>query len=235
MGRSLAIFLRLGIIVSAAMILLALFGHAHAQEMNGLWLVADRAEVPVAALARSDATIPRGNPDYRLGTGDKLRITVFGQNDLSGEYQIDGAGTVRLPLIGAIQAKGLTAAGLESAVASSLAGGYLVEPKVAVEIVTYRPFYIIGAVGRPGEYPYVSAMTTLNAVALAGGFLPSAVESVVYVRHEGEAREHKIVTDQLTEIRPGDVIRVDTTIFWDAMTLLSPLANPFAITAAAAR
>lgn len=177
---------------------------------------------------------PQANPDYVLGAGDKLRLTVFDETDLSGEYTIDGSGFARLPLIGQVRAAGYTAPQLERVIAAALGQGYLKSPRVSVEVTTYRPFYIIGAVNRPGEYPYVNHMNALNAVALAGGYAPSAVESVIYVRREGSNRELRLPADRSTQIYPGDVVRVNTTIFWDAMNLLSPLASPLSIAAAAA-
>ena len=177
----------------------------------------------------------RANAGYQLGAGDKVRVTVFGETDLSGDYQVDGSGVVRLPLIGTVRAIGSTAPALETTIAAALAQGYLKNPRVNVEIIAYRPFYIIGAVNKPGEYPYVDHMSALNAVALAGGFTDAAKQSIVYVRHEGSTVEEEVPTDEITHIRPGDVIRVKTTLFWDAMTVFSPLAGPAALLAAAIR
>jgi polysaccharide export outer membrane protein len=176
----------------------------------------------------------RANADYVLGPGDKLKLNVFDETDLSGDYTIDGSGYVRLPLIGQVRAAGYTAQQLEGAIGSALAQGYLKSPRVAVEVSTYRPFYIIGAVNRPGEYPYVNHMNALNAIALAGGYLPTAVESVVYIRREGSNQEVRMTTDRATQIYPGDVVRVNNTVFSDAMSWLSPLAGPLSIAAAAA-
>ena len=170
---------------------------------------------------------------YRLGPGDKVRVTVFGESDLSGEYQVDGSGMVRLPLIGTLQAAGVTAPALEQNIAAALEDGYIKNPRVNVEITLYRPFYIIGAVNRPGQYPYVDHMSALNAVALAGGFTDQAIQSTIYVRHEGSTTEQTIETSQLAEIQPGDVVRVRTSPFWEAMNLFSPVAGPAAIAAAA--
>lgn len=175
----------------------------------------------------------RSNADYRLGPGDKIRVSVFGQTDLSGEYQVDGSGMVRLPLIGTLHATGYTAPGLEQGIAGALADGYLKDPRVNVEIATYRPFYIIGAVNRPGQYAYVDNMNALNAVALAGGFTDQAIQSTLYVRHEGDTVEQSVRTNQLSRIQPGDVIRVKTSLFWDAMNMFAPVAGPAAIAAAA--
>src|ERR1700733_4138852 len=94
------------------------------------------------------------NESYRLGTGDKLKLTVFGQDDLGGEFTVDDQGFIRLPLIGQVKAAGLTIHDFEDAVTSKLADGYLRDPRVSVQVVNYRPFYIIGEVNKPGEYPY---------------------------------------------------------------------------------
>ena len=176
----------------------------------------------------------RAHADYQLGAGDKIRVTVFGENDLSGEYQVDGSGVVRLPLIGTIRAVGYTAPALEAWIAAALSPNYIKNPRVNVEIITYRPFYITGAVNRPGQYPYVDNMSAMNAVAVAGGFMDSAKQSAIYVRHEGSTVEEEVPTDQITHIRPGDVVRVKTTLFWDAMSIFQPLA-PAALAIAAVR
>jgi protein involved in polysaccharide export with SLBB domain len=170
-------------------------------------------------------TAPRSDSDYRFGPSDKLRVTVYGEDDLSGEFQIDTAGYIRLPLIGQIKAAGFTAHELEARVKATLDNGYLEDARVAIEVTAYRPFYIIGQVGKPGQYPYVSNMSALDAVALAGGFTEKATESTVYVRHEGEVEEHEVDLDQLTRIEPGDVVRVPETTFWRIVDVLSPLTG----------
>lgn len=182
--------------------------------------------ITVSALRQSDDSL------YRLGPGDKLRITVFNETDLSGDFSLDGQGYVRLPLLGQIQASGLTSFALESRIAESFAaGGYLVSPRVAVEITGYRPFYILGEVTKPGEYPYVNSMTASNAIALAGGFTDRAVQSTIYVRHQGDVVEHEIDTDQNVRIYPGDMVRVRRSTYWTVMTWLSPIISPFATVA----
>lgn len=164
-------------------------------------------------------------PDYRLGSGDKIRVIVYGEDDLGGEFQVDATGQVRLPLIGQVKAGGLTARDVETGITAALANGYLNHPRVNVEVTTYRPFYVVGEVEKPGEYPYSNGMNAASAVALAGGFTPRAVESIVYVRHEGEASEERVAPNQEATLRPGDVVRVNTTPFWDVMNVLLPVAT----------
>jgi len=163
-----------------------------------------------------------------------MRLTVFGESDLSGEFTVDGAGFIRLPLVGEVRAAGYTSQQLEGAIGAALSPAYLKSPRVAVEVATYRPFYIIGAVNRPGQYPYVDHMTALNAVALAGGFLPTAVESVVFIRREGSNQEIEVPADRTTDIHPGDVVKVHTTFFADAVNFLSPFSGAAASAATAA-
>ena len=169
--------------------------------------------------------------DYRLGSGDKVHVVVFGEDDLGGDYEIDGSGYIRMPLIGQLRAAGISARTLGANIGDLLQKGYLNNPNVSVEVITYRPFYIIGAVNRPGQYPYVNNMNALNAVALAGGFTEQAKESVVYVRREGSTVETRLPADQSTVIHPGDVVRVDTTLFWDAVSVISPISGLSAIAA----
>ena len=187
------------------------------------------AALACAMPALADSSPAYGGMDYRLGSGDKIHVTVYDEADLSGDFQVDATGLIRLPLIGQIKAGGLTAQEVESGIAAALAQGYLNDPKVAVEITTYRPFYIVGEILKPGEYPYANGMTASSAVALAGGYTSKAVESVIYVRHQGENQERRLAATDATAIRPGDVVRVDSTTFWDVMDVLSPLAGVSAL------
>ena len=172
--------------------------------------------------------------DYVLGPGDKLKLTVYGETDLSGEFTIDGSGYARLPMIGQVRAAGYTARQLEQQVTNALSQGYLKSPRVSVEVSGYRPFYVIGAVNRPGGYPYVEHMNALNAIALAGGFNPNAVESVVFIRRENSNQEEEVPVDRTTAIYPGDVIKVHNTIFSDLTNWLSPFSGAAAAAATAA-
>ncbi|MBK0398721.1 polysaccharide export protein [Limibaculum sp. M0105] len=147
---------------------------------------------------------------YELGRGDRLRINVFGEPDLSGEFEIDGSGALSLPLIGVVQGGGLTSRELESEIARRFSEGYLKNPQVSIEVLNYRPFYILGEVKTPGSYPYREGMTLLNAAALAGGFTYRADADDIRVKRDGR-EEAKMPPD--TVVQPGDVIRVTERIF----------------------
>lgn len=151
--------------------------------------------------------------EYRLGPGDKVRVIVFGHEDLSGEFQIDGAGIVALPLIGGVRVGGKTLNVAESAIVAGLKPDYLKNPRVSLQVLNYRPFYIIGEVNKPGSYPYVNGITVLEAVAIAGGFTYRAKENKMKLtRATDPARKKQDATPE-TVILPGDVIEVPERFF----------------------
>ena len=163
--------------------------------------------------AGSDVPLPEdANIDYTLGSGDKLRVIVYGEKDLSGEFDVSGAGNVALPLVGQVRAQGLTVSQFEKAVETALKQGYLNEPRVSVEVLNYRPFYIYGEVDKPGQYPYTNGMTVLNAVAVAGGYTYRAADDRVYITR-GKGDEVEYPASQAVKILPGDVIRVPERYF----------------------
>ena len=156
----------------------------------------------------------KADDSYRLGSGDRVRITVFGQPELTGEYAVDGSGQMSYPLVGQIGAGGMTAHELEKALIGKLSPNYLKNPSISVEVLTYRPFYIVGEVRTPGSYPFVSGMTVLNAVALAGGFTYRARETSFYVTRTGEnGAKNKITAGAEATILPGDIITVRERYF----------------------
>jgi len=167
----------------------------------------------LTACAEEPQPPPPAATDYTLGTGDQLRVIVFGENDLSGQFTVDDTGNVRLPLIGQVEAKGRTLYQFEGDVAARLSQGYLKNPRVSVEVTNYRPFFIIGEVNKPGEYPYVNGMNVLNAVALAGGFTYRAREGEVYIKHAGSNDEVTVDVDAGGKVEPGDIIRVRERFF----------------------
>ena len=159
------------------------------------------------------ATAAEDISGYKLGSGDKIRVTVFGHEDLSGEFEVDGSGNVSLPLIRNIKAEGLTPGQLEQVVAERLSPDYLVNPRVSVEVLNYRPFYIYGEVTKPGSYPFVNGMTVVNAVAMAGGFTYRARTSKVRIIRGNDPSRTPQDADKDTPVLPGDVIEVPERYF----------------------
>ena len=145
---------------------------------------------------------------YMLDSGDRLRVVVFGQEGLSASYAVDTGGSITMPLIGSVPARGRTPSEVQQAVAAKLRQGYVREPHVAVEVETYRPFFILGEVTLPGQYPYVANMTVETAVAIAGGYTRRASKTRITVRRfNSPAGEEETVTED-SPIGPGDVIHV---------------------------
>lgn len=145
---------------------------------------------------------------YHLDAGDKLRVVVYGQEGLTNTYAIDAGGSITMPLIGSVPARGRTTAGLAQEIAVKLRNGFIREPSVAVEIESYRPFFILGEVAAPGQYPYVPNMTVESAVAIAGGFSPRARRDRVTVTHTDQSGTGRFVVPPGTSISPGDTVLV---------------------------
>jgi len=150
---------------------------------------------------------------YTLDSGDKLRIVVFGQDGLTNGYGVDAAGSITMPLIGAVRARGLSVAELSAAIEARLRQGYIREPHVAAEIEAYRPFFILGEVSFPGQYPYVANMTVETAVAIAGGFSPRALRSNVELSRSVRGQTVRNTAPVTTPVRPGDTISVSERWF----------------------
>lgn len=150
---------------------------------------------------------------YALGVDDRIRLTVYKEDGVSGEFQVNPEGDVALPLIGEVKAIGLTTAELGTSVRSKLADGYLVNPRVSVEIVSYRPYFVLGEIRTPGRYPYSSDLTVLSAIASAGGFTPRAEKRLVYIRQLGASDERAYRLRPNLRIRPGDTVRLGERLF----------------------
>ncbi len=169
---------------------------------------------PSIALAqdqRVSAASPSGT--YLLGPTDRVRLKVYGEADITGEYEVDSNGFVSIPLAGHVKAAGLTTRQLEKGIASALAKGIVRDPRVNVEIALYRPFYILGEVKKSGEYPYRMGLTVMDAVATAGGFTYRANENKVYLRRSGATVEEIYALDSPVLIFPGDNVRVPERYF----------------------
>ncbi len=151
--------------------------------------------------------------DYQLGSGDRLRVNVFGEPELSGEFVVDGAGEVSLPLIGNVRVVGMTVTAFQRDIERRLRNGYLNNPQISAEVTNYRPYYILGEVNQPGEYPYISGLTVMNAVATASGFTYRANKRHVFIRSDGQSSERKVELSSATPVQPGDTIRIDERIF----------------------
>jgi polysaccharide biosynthesis/export protein len=163
------------------------------------------APVPVAYAAPMPVAYDAG---YRLDAGDKLRVVVYGQEGLTNTYAIDAGGSITMPLIGSVPARGRTPAGLAAEITGKLRNGYIREPSVAVEIEAYRPFFILGEVAAPGQYPYVPNMSVESAVAIAGGFSPRALRDRVTLTHTDASGSARIVVPLGTALSPGDTVLV---------------------------
>ena len=150
---------------------------------------------------------------YRLDAGDRLRITVFGQTDLTNTYAIDKAGYIAFPLIGSVAARGHTPQELEAAIAELLKRGFVRDPDVSVEIDRYRPFFIMGEVGSPGQYTYVPGMTVQNAIAIAGGFTPRGLQDNADITRQINGRVLNGRVPLSDPILPGDTIYVRERLF----------------------
>ena len=159
------------------------------------------------------ADIPQQVVLLPLAAGDKIRVTVYGEDRISGEYQIDPDGMIALPLAGTVRAAGLTKPALETALADKLAGKYLRNPKVTVDVVNFRPFYVLGEVQKPGEYPYRSGLNVLSAIAIAGGTTYRAATSKVYIQRFGSTDLTEFDQSPMTSVMPGDVVRVPERYF----------------------
>jgi polysaccharide export outer membrane protein len=165
------------------------------------------APVPVAYAAPAPAPAPYDTP-YHLDAGDRLRVVVYGQEGLTNTYSISAGGTITMPLIGSVPARGRTPSGLAADIAARLRNGFIREPSVAVEIEAYRPFFILGEVQAPGQYPYVPNMTAESAVAIAGGFSPRAKRDRVTLTHTDASGTSRVIVPPGTPIGPGDTVLI---------------------------
>ena len=168
----------------------------------------DQPAMETPAPARPSLTVPDGGAAYILGAGDRVRVIVFGEPSLSGEFFVDSTGRVALPLVGEVKAEGLSLRQFEQAVADLLKVDYLKDPRVSAEVLNFRPFYILGEVTRPGTYPYTSGLTVLNAVVTAGGFTYRANKGSVKIQHQGSDKEVSVKLTPGLTLQPGDTITV---------------------------
>lgn len=180
------------------------------------------AALGMAGCAGDPSTLPSGFTSaqssdlgnaYKLVIGDKLKLVVFGEDQLSGEIEVSGSGTVALPLVGEIEAKGLTIAELTANIGSRLSQGYLKNPRVTLQVTNLRPIYVHGEVRNPGEFQFRNGMTFMDAVAMAGGFSYRAVTESFYLRRDGETTEREVPISQAGLVLPGDNVRIPERFF----------------------
>lgn len=151
---------------------------------------------------------PPQQPPYTLDSGDRLRVVVFGQEGLTNSYMLDASGQIAMPLIGPVAARGLSTDQLAARIGDMLRQGYVREPHVAVEVEAYRPFFILGEVAAPGQYPYTPNMTVETAVAIAGGFGPRGLHTPVVISRNVNGQQFRFEAPNTAPIQPGDTLRV---------------------------
>jgi polysaccharide export outer membrane protein len=159
------------------------------------------------------AAFPEAASVYSLDSGDRLRIVVFGQDGLSNSYVVDAAGNVTMPLIGSVPARGSSISEVARQVGARLRNGFVREPHVAIEIESYRPFFILGEVTYPGQYPFVPNMTVETAVAIAGGFTPRAYRRDVKVARNQGGQANRVSVPLTYALRPGDTVTIEERWF----------------------
>ncbi len=150
---------------------------------------------------------------YQLGSGDRINISVFGQDDLSMEIRLPDVGTINYPFLGELKLVGMTAAEVESLIYEGLLGDYLVNPSVSVSIVEYRPFFIDGEVKRPGGYPYQPGLSVNKAAALAGGYTERANRDKITIVRETDGQQFEFSVSVTDMIQPGDIVTVNQRFF----------------------
>ena len=176
-------------------------------------LAAMLANCDSVGVAPEDYSSLKAQP-VRVQPGDKLKITVYGEDKLSGDYVVDPGGSLSIPLTGTMQAAGLTKAELERVIMKKLASQkYLVDPKVTVDIAEFRPFYVLGEVEKPGEYAYKSGLNVSRAIAIAGGATYRASEGKILIQRDGESNFTEVVATPSIPVFPGDVVKIPERYF----------------------
>jgi len=166
-----------------------------------------------ASPAELEALKTRATAAPVLAAGEKINIIVYGEASLTGDYLIDPSGYVSLPLAGTVKAAGLTPDQLERNLEKQFGSKYLANPKVTVEVVEFRPFYILGEVEKPGAYPYAGGLTALSAIAIAGGTTYRAKTSEILIQHLGEEHMREYPLSEPVPILPGDIIQIPRRYF----------------------
>ncbi|MDJ0652829.1 MAG: polysaccharide biosynthesis/export family protein [Xanthomonadales bacterium] len=161
----------------------------------------------------SGSPVPGDLYEYHIGPGDVVSISVFGEADLSPQVRVDEGGTIQYPFLGQLSVAGLSTLELKDLLMAGLKPDYLVDPKIAVSVATYRPFYVNGEVNDPGGYPYEPGMTVQMALALAGGLTDRASVRKVFLQREGQSEESRQRVDMDARVGPGDIITIEQSFF----------------------
>jgi len=177
-----------------------------------LWAVAGLAG-PVLANEAGEGQDRNTAATYRLSPGDILRIQVFDHPDVSGQYEIDASGSITFPLLGRVSAKGQSVTELKTELATALDRDYLVNPRVSVEVLNFRPFFILGQVNKPGSYPFRNGLDIRQAVALAGGYTRRARSSSMTIQRIVENQRLEVEATEDTPVLPGDTIEISRRLF----------------------
>lgn len=205
--------LRLGQIIVSRLALTLFAGLVVLSALTACSTAPDHPPVKTAAASIKAEPATAGS-HYTLGSGDDIKLTVFGQPDLSGEFNVGGDGTVALPLLGPVKAEGKTIQEFQDEVSQLYVKNQILnQPQVSVEVLNYRPYYIIGEVNKSGEYPYQSGLSVLDAIAVAGGYTYRANQGHVFITHKGRKKAVRYPANASTMIKPGDVIRVPERYF----------------------
>ena len=186
------------------------FGAASGLGAGGLVVL---ALLVCSVLLSAPAAVAQTLDAYRLGPGDRLKVTVFDHPRSSGDFELDSLGTISYPLLGRVEARGKTIVELQEFLRSELDKKYIVNPRVSIEVLNYRPFYIYGEVNRAGSYPYVIGLTVRRAVAIAGGFTRRAREGSAELVREGTEGTVKLIKNIDDNVLPGDIVKVERRLF----------------------
>ncbi len=170
---------------------------------------------PVAIPIQKAPTVLHSSPidSYKIGPGDKIRVTVFAESELSAVYKVSGNGSIAMPLVGTVVVQGLDIEQAKAVIKSRLAEGFLVDPDVTVEVTEYRPFYIMGEIKTPGPYAYVDGMSVLEAVAISGGYTYRADKDDIEIVREGYSAKKPYEAKLSDKVMPGDIITVKERFF----------------------
>ena len=187
-------------------------GFAHAMIASASLLAACTTAPP--AYSAADLAEPTASAsNYNIAPGDVLDVTIYGHDDLSGEYTVDAEGNISMPLVNQVRASGMSISDLETKLISVLKPDYLRNPDVSVKLVSYRPIFVLGEVENAGSYPYQPNMSVLSAIALAGGYTYRASRKKLFVvRGDDESRQETRITESDT-LRPGDTVIIRQRLF----------------------